>query len=217
MPRPAPSGGCGCARRRGAPGGAPRRAARNEPVVVRAPKASEAIVERPVVPMLRLRKLQCPDDFGRLQMLDALTLDFDYGGVIADGDDERQFVRADPASAAGPSFVRRNPAAEAAAFETMRRTASCRCGSPIPRSAKGRRVFVFRGRDACEHWHRFVTERVPALQSLGWRSQIEGDFGPPVASTAGLFDAPWPTRGRAASRSISASRSTACGSRCCRS
>ncbi len=43
--------------------------------------SERVIVEQPVTPVLRLRKLQCPDEFGRMQLLDALTLDFDYGGV----------------------------------------------------------------------------------------------------------------------------------------
>ena len=66
--------------------------------------------------------------------------------------------------------------------------ASCRCGWPTRHAAKGRRVFVFRGRDAGECWQRFVSERVPALESLGWRSLIDRDFGPRQVEQVGACD-----------------------------
>ncbi len=151
------------------------------------PRISDAaIVERPVVPVMRLRRLKCPDDYGRLQQVDALALDFDYGGVITDGDDERQFVRT--SGTGGPSFVRRDPAAEAAAFEALKPDGFVQMRVAEGQSARGRRVLVFRGPDAGERWLRFMTERMPALTALGWRNQIEGDFGPRMAERVGGLD-----------------------------
>ncbi len=166
------------------------RASRPEPVIVRAAASEEAIVERAVTPVMQLTKLQCPDDFGRLVLMDALTLDFDYGGAVVAGHDERQFVRVDAPKGSGeaPAFVRRNPEAEAQAFEALRADGFVQMRVSDGRSAKGRRVLVFRGADAGEQWHRFVALRVPALQSLGWRSLIEGDFGPRLASVVGEYD-----------------------------
>ena len=60
-----------------------------------ATESERAIVERPVTPVIRLQRMRAPDDFGRLVMMDALILDYDYGGTLNDGDDERQFVRVD--------------------------------------------------------------------------------------------------------------------------
>jgi superfamily II DNA or RNA helicase len=148
--------------------------------------SEQAILEQKLVPVLQLRRLQCPDEFGRLQLLDALTLGFDYGGVIAEGDDERQFVRAQ--GAGGNAFVRRDPAAEAAAYETLQQDGFVQMRVADGRSARGRRVLLFRGRDAGENWHRFVAERLPALQSLGWRSMIDRDFGPRMVQNVGACD-----------------------------
>ena len=55
-------------------------------------------------------------------------------------------------------------------------------------TAKGRMVFVYRGRDAAERWQNFVSERVPALLGLGWRSQIDRDFGPRIVQMVGEYD-----------------------------
>jgi superfamily II DNA or RNA helicase len=151
-----------------------------------ATESERAIVERPVTPVLRLQRLRCPDDFGRLQLMDALMLDFDYGGTLSDGDDERQFVRVE--GPGGPSFVRRNTEAEAAALETIRADGFIQMRVSDGKSARGRRVFVYRGDDAGERWHRFVTERVPALESLGFRSLIDKDFGPRMVQTVGEWD-----------------------------
>ncbi len=152
-----------------------------------APVESErAIVERPVTPVLRMQRMRAPDDFGRLQLMDALILDFDYGGTLSDGDDERQFVRVD--GPGGPSFVRRNVEAEAAALETLRQDGFTQMRVGDGKSARGRRVFVFRGEDAGERWHRFVAERVPALESLGFRSLIDRDFGPRMVERVGEWD-----------------------------
>ncbi len=151
-----------------------------------ATESERAIVERPVTPVMRLQRTRAPDDFGRLIMMDALILDFDYGGTLSDGDDERQFVRVE--GPAGPSFVRRNVEAEASALETLRQDGFTQMRVADGRSARGRRVFVFRGPDAGERWHRFVAERVPALESLGFRSLIDKDFGPRMVQSVGEWD-----------------------------
>jgi superfamily II DNA or RNA helicase len=148
--------------------------------------SEQAILEQPVTPVLRLRRLQCPDDFGRLQLLDALTLAFDYGGVVTEGDDERQFVTVE--GPAGRTFVRRDPVAEAAAYDTLQQDGFMQMRVADGSTARGRRVLLFRGRDAGEDWHRFISERLPALQSLGWRSLIERDFGPRMVQNVGACD-----------------------------
>jgi len=56
------------------------------------------------------------------------------------------------------------------------------------KTEKGRLVFVFRGRDAAEAWQGFVAERLPTLQALGWRNQIDTDFGPRLVQSVGLCD-----------------------------
>ncbi len=56
------------------------------------------------------------------------------------------------------------------------------------KSAKGRMVFAFRGRDAAESWQGFVAERLPSLQALGWRSLIDKDFGPRLVESSGACD-----------------------------
>ena len=173
------------AARKAAPA-APEAPRNRKPVMLRTPAAEQAIVERPVTPILRLRKLYCPDDFGRLALLDALTIDFDYGGEITSGDDERQFVPS--TSKGGKTFIRRDPAAEASAFEMLKQDGFVTMRVADPASPKGRRVFVFRGREAGEHWHRFVSDRLPALETLGFRSLIDRDFGPRPAQKAGAFD-----------------------------
>ena len=152
-----------------------------------APRASEqAVVEAEITPVVRLRRLHCPDAFGRPQLLDALTLDFEYGGVLTEGDDERQFVRV--ATPAGPSFVRRDPAAEAAALDMLRGDGFTEMRVAEGRSAKGRRALVFVGPDAAERWHRFTALRLPALQAQGWRHTIDGSFGPRLVEAVGAYD-----------------------------
>ena len=161
---------------------------RREPVVVTA--AEPVIRQHPLTPVLRLRRVECPDDFGRMQPTDALTIDFDYDGALAHADDERQFVRAHaPGDAPDrPSFVRRDRAAEEAALTALRQDGFSQMRIAEGRTAKGRMVFVYRGRDAAERWQRFVTERVPALQALGWRNQIDRDFGPRLVQSVGDYD-----------------------------
>src|ERR1700712_493741 len=55
-------------------------------------------------------------------------------------------------------------------------------------SARGRMVFIFRGRDAGERWQGFVGDRVPLLQAQGWRNLIDRDFGPRFVRTVGDYD-----------------------------
>jgi len=164
----------------------PVRPHRAEPVIVSARASEQVIVDTEIIPVIRLRRLHCPDAFGRPQLLDALTLDFDYGGVLTEGDDERQFVRV--VTAAGPSFVRRDSTAEAAAFELLVQDGFTQMRVAEGRSAKGRRALVYVGPDAAERWHRFMALRVPALQMLGWRNMIDGDFGPRLVEAVGTYD-----------------------------
>jgi superfamily II DNA or RNA helicase len=169
--------------------GQPRPGARRaEPVVVTA--AEPVILERPLTPVLRLRRVECPDESGRMQRTDALTIDFDYDGTLTHADDERQFVRVHrPGDASDhQSFVRRDRSAEDAALNALRPDGFSQMRIAEGRTAKGRMIFVHRGRDAAERWQSFVTERVPALQALGWRNQIDHDFGPRLVQAVGDYD-----------------------------
>jgi len=183
----AASGAVGRVRLRQKAAPVPRAPSRRfEPAIVSARASEQAIVETEIIPVIRLRRLHCPDAFGRPQLLDALTLDFDYGGVLTEGDDERQFVRV--TTAAGPSFVRRDPAVEAAALELLGQEGFTQMRVAEGRSAKGRRALVFVCADAAERWHKFMALRVPALQALGWRNMIDGDFGPRLVEAVGTYD-----------------------------
>ncbi len=162
------------------------RARRPQSPLIPVTDTEQVIVERRVTPVLQLSKLECPDDYGKMQQIDALSLDFDYGDVRVEGSDERQFVRV--MEAGGPAFVRRDTAAEAAAFDVLRQDGFVQMRVADGRNAKGRRVLVFRGADGNEFWHRFVALRVPALQSLGWRSLIDREFGPRLATSVGACD-----------------------------
>lgn len=144
------------------------------------------VVERLVTPVIRMQRLHAPDDFGRLQLMDVLTLDFDYGGVLASADDERQFVRV--ATATGPRFIKRDAEAEAEACEVIRADGFLQMRAPDGSNARGRRVFTFRGRDAAEQWQAFMSQRIPALRSLGWRAVIDADFGPREVESVGVLD-----------------------------
>jgi superfamily II DNA or RNA helicase len=151
------------------------------------PTASEqVIVDRPMVPLLRLTRFPCPDEFGRMQTIDALLLEFDYDGAVIPFDDDRQFVRVD--APGGPVFARRDRAAETAAQEAIRQDGLVQMRMATAQAAKGRLVFVFRGRDAAEAWQGFVAERLPALRALGWRHKIDTDFGPRLVEQVGLCD-----------------------------
>ena len=137
--------------------------------------ADKLIVEHPVVPLLRLGQLECPDDFGVLRTLDALTIDFDYGGVAISSDDPQQFVRLDGPT--GPSFIRRDLAAEEAAFQALSQDGFNQMRLADTAAAKGRRVLVFRGAEAPSSWHRFMAARVPTLEAQGWRVQLRSQPG----------------------------------------
>jgi superfamily II DNA or RNA helicase len=63
------------------PTGRRARAAQIAPLLPEAPDPGATVLERPATPVLRLRRLHAPDEFGRQRMIDVLTLDFDYGGV----------------------------------------------------------------------------------------------------------------------------------------
>jgi superfamily II DNA or RNA helicase len=151
------------------------------------PTASDqVIVDRPMVPLLRLTRFPCPDEFGPMQTVDALLLEFDYDGVVIPFDDDRQFVRVD--APGGPVFVRRDRAAETAAQEAIRQDGLVQMRMATAQAAKGRLVYMFRGRDAAEAWQGFVAERLPALRALGWRHKIDTDFGPRLVERVGVCD-----------------------------
>ncbi len=142
--------------------------------------------------MLRLAKRYGPDETGSETLLDTLTLDFDYAGEnggtgLAEGEDGKQFARI--AGAKGAEFVRRDPEAEARAAQTLAEFGFVQLRVADGGTGKGRRVHLLRGPDAAEQWHRFLMERVPALQEDGWRCVVETGFGPRVAKTVGGFDA----------------------------
>ena len=148
--------------------------------------AEQVIVERPMTPVVRLTRFPCPDEFGRMQTLDALLLEFDYEGTSVPFDDDRQFVRIDEPG--GPVFARRDRTAEAAALEAIRQEGLVQMRMATAKVAKGRLVYAFRGRDAAEAWQGFIADRLPVLQALGWRNQIDTDFGPRLVESVGLCD-----------------------------
>ena len=169
--------------------------------------SEQVIVDRPMVPVLRLTRLPCPDEFGRMQTIDALLLEFDYDGAVIPFDDDRQFVRVD--APGGPLFVRRDRPAETAAQEAIRQDGLVQMRMATAQAAKGRLVYVFRGRDAAEAWQGFVAERLPALHALGWRNQIDTAFGPRLVDRSACATCasamPPKVRRKAPFRSISAS------------
>jgi superfamily II DNA or RNA helicase len=158
----------------------PRRSA------VSAAPTERVIEERPPAPLMRLARRPCPDENGRPALTDTLSLAFTYGNVVIEADDARQFIRIE--TAAGPTFLRRDPDTEAAAFETLRQDGFVTMRVPAVGSAKGTRVLAFHGREAPERWQRFMAERMPALELQGWTSRVENGFGPRMASISGLFD-----------------------------
>ncbi len=170
----------------------PVRGRKREAIPLPALQSDHVIVERAATPILRLRKRHGPDESGRLALLDTLTLDFNYAGEhggkgLAASDDERQFVRI--AGPRGPEFVRRDPVAEAAAAAVLAEIGFVQLRVADGSTGKGRRVHVLRGPDAAEQWHRFMMERIPALEADGWQCVIETGFGPRVAQTVGMLDA----------------------------
>jgi superfamily II DNA or RNA helicase len=151
-----------------------------------APEPNAVVLERTATPVLRLRRLHGPDEFGRQRMIDVLTLDFDYGGVRVDGADEAAFIRVK--TAGGVNFIRRDPAAEAAALDMLRPDNFVQMRVADGKSARGQRVLVFRGQDSAALWHHFVAVRIPQLQALGWQSSIDANFGPKMAENIGEID-----------------------------
>jgi hypothetical protein len=146
----------------------------------------QVIADRPMLPVVRLTRFPCPDEFGRMHTIDALLVEFDYDGAVIPCDDERQFVRVEELG--GPVFVRRDRKAETAALDAIRQDGLVQMRMATAKSAKGRMVFAFRGRDAAEAWQGFVAERLPALQALGWRSLIDKEFGPRLVESVGACD-----------------------------
>ncbi|WP_298214107.1 DEAD/DEAH box helicase [Acidocella sp.] len=155
-------------------------------VTPEAPEPGGTVLERPAVPVLRLRRVHGPDEFNRQRMIDVLTLDFDYGGVRVDGADESPFIRV--RSGGQIAFIRRDPAAEAAALDLLRPDGFVQMRVADGKSARGQRVLVFRGEEAAAKWHHFVAVRVPELTALGWHSQIDANFGPQMADQVGSLD-----------------------------
>ena len=155
---------------------------RSGPTMV-APAAEPVILERAPTPVLRLSRLDLPDDFGRMTKMDALIVDFDYDGIPVPADDERQFVRMKDAS-----FVRRDRETEALALTALRQDGFVQMRVADGSNARGRMVHVHRGRDAAERWQSFIHDRVPTLQALGWQNKIDRDFGPRTVQSIGEYD-----------------------------
>ena len=153
----------------------------------RATPADLVILDRPMVPVLRLARIEGPDEMGRIQQVDALTLAFAYDGGLAEPDDERQFVRIEDGTGE-PTFLRRDRPAEIKAEAQLREEGFMQIRVQTKGQAKGKRIYLFRGKDAGERWQRFVADRVPALEALGWRAEIEEDFGPQVVDVIGEID-----------------------------
>ena len=174
------------------PAAKPARGRKRAPIPLPALQSDHVIVRRGATPVLRLRKRYGPDEAGTLTLLDTLTLDFDYAGEhggsgLAEGDDGRQFVRV--AGAKGTEFVRRDPAEEEKSAQILAEYGFVQLRVSDGSTGKGRRVHVLRGADAAEQWHRFLLERVPALQEQGWTVVVDAGFGPRVAKVVGGFDA----------------------------
>jgi superfamily II DNA or RNA helicase len=149
-------------------------------------RGAPIIVDHPMTPVVRLTRLPAPDEYGRMKQVDALLLDFDYGGTLIPFDDDRQFVRVN--TAAGPIFARRDRAAETAAQDAIRREGLVQMRMSVGKAEKGRMVLVYRGREAAESWQAFISERLPELHGLGWRDQMDQGFGPRLAQSVGDCD-----------------------------
>ena len=180
------------ARRPAAPAGrrgtiGQRMAAAPARVVPRATPAELVILDRPMVPVLRLGRIEGPDEMGRIQQIDALTLLFAYDSGLAEPDDERQFVKIDDGTGE-PTFLRRDRPAELKAEAQLREEGFMQIRVQARGQARGKRIYLFRGKDAGERWQRFVSERVPALEALGWRADIDEGFGPQVVEVIGEID-----------------------------
>jgi superfamily II DNA or RNA helicase len=164
---------------------APRR---SEPVVVA--RTEPVILQRPLTPVLRVRGVDCPDEGGRMRPVDALTIEFDYEGSLLLAEDERQFVRVQRPgdSPSQASFVRRDRSSEAAAIDILHKAGFNQMRIAEGPAAKGRMVYVQRGRNTAARWQSFVNETVPMLQALGWRNLIDRDFGPRHVEAVGDYD-----------------------------
>ncbi|GGF41645.1 hypothetical protein GCM10011611_55110 [Aliidongia dinghuensis] len=155
-----------------------------------APRATPAdlvILDRPMVPVIKLARIEGPDEMGRIQQVDALTLAFAYDRGLAEPDDERQFVRVEDGTGE-PMFLRRDRPAEARAEGQLREEGFVQVRVQTKGQAKGRRIYLYRGKDAGERWQRFLAERVPALEAQGWRAEIEDGFGPQLIDVIGEID-----------------------------
>jgi len=171
---------------RARPTGRRPRAAQIAPVMPDAPEPGAMVLERKATPVLRLRRLAAPDEFGRSRMIDVLTLDFDYGGVRVDGADDSAFIRV---KAGGQmAFIRRDTGAEAEALDMLRPDNFVQMRVADGKSVRGQRVLVFRGPEAAAQWHHFVAVRVPELTAAGWQSSIDPNFGPKLADNVGNID-----------------------------
>ncbi len=136
--------------------------------------------ERIFTPVLRLSRITTPDDFGRLQLLDVLMVEFDYDGVMMSPDDERQVVT-------GLGYAR-DQTGENEMLEMLKADNFVQMRSGESGASRGKRVLTFLGRDAPELWQGFISQRMPALEREGWRHEIAEDFGPRVVEHVGLFD-----------------------------
>ena len=175
-----------------APPSKPAKGRKREPIALPALQTDQIVVERTASPVLKLSKRYGPDELGTMALLDTLTLDFDYTGPkgghgIAEGDSGVQFVRV--TGKAGTEFVKRDPAAEEAAAQILTDFGFVQLRIVEGTQGKGRRVHVLRGADAAEQWHRFLMQRVPELQEMGWLCTVDTGFGPRVAKSIGGFDA----------------------------
>ncbi|WBO58704.1 DEAD/DEAH box helicase [Acidocella sp. MX-AZ03] len=155
-------------------------------VVPDAPEPGATVLERSATPVMRLRRVTGPDEYNRQRMIDVLTLDFDYGGVRVDGADDSQFMRI--RTGGQIAFIRRDPAAEAAALDELRPDGFVQMRVADGKAARGQRVLVFRGEDAAAKWHHFVAVRIPELTEKGWQAQIDANFGPQLADNVGNLD-----------------------------
>lgn len=173
------SPGTGRSGARAAPPPAPRRVSGSVSDLV--------ISEREMTPLLHLMRIEGPDEMGRIQQIDALRLAFDYEGALAELDDERQFVKVEE-EGEDPVFVRRDRTAETKAQDLLRQDGFIQIRVQNGRDSKGRRIHVFRGRDAAERWQGFVAERLPQLQAEGWRTEIDEGFGPRLVDQIGDYD-----------------------------
>ncbi len=142
------------------------------------------VPERIFTPVLRLSRITTPDDFGRLQLLDVLMVEFDYDGVLMSPDDERQIVKG---TKSGLGFMR-DQTGEAEMLDMLKADNFVQMRSGESGASRGKRVHTYLGRDAPELWQSFISQRMPQLEEQGWRHEIAEDFGPQVVESVGVFD-----------------------------